>query len=237
MIAYLKKKLRHYLLRNDHSAQFYSQGGEDAILYGIFLKKLQSGKKGFFIDVGAYHPIIHSNTYRLYLNGWRGINIDANPGSMKPFRKQRPQDLNLEIGVGLQNELTPFYILGANSTMNSFSKENLEVHGMGEVIATEVVVQMKTLESLLDEHLEVGKKIDLLNVDVEGFDNEVLKSNNWNKYLPGVVIVEIACRDIDDVKENQSARLLLDLNYNIVAKNVLKKNLASVFFVHKDYEY
>ena len=56
----------------------YSQEGEDMILGKIF-----SGQKhGFYVDVGAHHPLRFSNTYLFYLKGWRGINIDAMPGSM-----------------------------------------------------------------------------------------------------------------------------------------------------------
>ena len=237
MIKYLKKSLRHYLKLFDHSTNFFSQGGEDAILYGIFLKKLKSGKKGFFVDVGAYHPFIHSNTYRLYLNGWRGINVDANPGSMELFNKHRPRDINIEVGVGNSYELVPFYILGEKSTMNSFSKNHLKDHGMAGAIAKEISVPMRSLESLLDEYSDAFEKIDLLNIDAEGWDYEVLRSNNWVKYRPGVVVVEVACQDLEDLKESESVQLLLNLNYKIVAKNVLKKDLASVFFVNEDYPY
>jgi hypothetical protein len=35
-----------------------------------------------------------------------------------------------------------------------------------------------------------SKEIDLLSIDVEGFELEVLKSNNWNKYKPKIIILE-----------------------------------------------
>lgn len=237
MIRSLKKRIRHFLLSNDFTTDFYSQGGEDAILHGIFLKKLNSGKKGFFVDVGAFHPFLHSNTYRLYLNGWRGINIDANPGSMKLFTKHRPQDMNLEFGIGNNNESATFYILGVKSTMNSFSKDHFKIHGMAEATAKEIPLQMRSLESVLDEYSHSFEEIDLLNIDAEGWDFEVLRSNNWKKYRPGVVVVEITCQGLEDVKQSETARLLLNQNYRIVAKNVLKKNLASVFFVDENYDY
>ena len=54
---------------------------------------------GFYVDVGAFHPTLFSNTYFFYLNGWRGLNIEARPGSKQLFDKLRPKDINVEIGV------------------------------------------------------------------------------------------------------------------------------------------
>ncbi len=56
----------------------YSQFWEDMLLNFYFLRQQQ----GFYIDIGAYHPIQLSNTYHFYKRGWREINIDATPGIM-----------------------------------------------------------------------------------------------------------------------------------------------------------
>ena len=73
----------------------YSQEGEDIILARIFGKQ----QNGFYVDVGAHHPYRFSNTYFFYKRGWKGINIDAMPGSMKIFNKYRPRDKNIEAGI------------------------------------------------------------------------------------------------------------------------------------------
>jgi len=73
----------------------FSQEGEDLILGRVFEGK----SDGFYVDVGAHHPTLYSNTYYFYLRGWRGINIDAMPGSMTAFKAGRPRDINLEIAV------------------------------------------------------------------------------------------------------------------------------------------
>ena len=70
----------------------YSQNGEDLILNRF----LENKKNGFYIDIGAHHPIRFSNTYLFYKKGWRGINIDAMPGSMDLFNKIRSRDINIE---------------------------------------------------------------------------------------------------------------------------------------------
>src|SRR3989344_4572766 len=72
----------------------YSQSGEDMILRSIFDDK----KEGFYVDVGAFHPKLYSNTYYFYKRGWRGINIEPNPGANFGIRKG---DINLKCGIGL----------------------------------------------------------------------------------------------------------------------------------------
>ncbi len=49
----------------------FSQFGEDAMLQSY----LRDGP-GFYVDVGSGSPTEGSNTYALYLRGWRGILID-----------------------------------------------------------------------------------------------------------------------------------------------------------------
>src|SRR5580658_8816405 len=77
----------------------FSQEGEDMILASFFEGK----KNGFYVDVGAHHPKRFSNTHHFYIRGWRGINVDATPGSMKLFRRTRPDDINIEAAVSDQS--------------------------------------------------------------------------------------------------------------------------------------
>lgn len=233
----IKKKVKNFIFLRLSDSQFFSQGGEDAILKGIFYKKIKRGEKGFYVDVGAYHPHIYSNTYLFYLQGWRGINIDANPGSMQEFRKKRGRDINLELGINDVNGSSTFYVLDEESTMNSFSVKNLSEHNMLKSVKKKVKITTETLESVFNRFSKHFDEIDFLTIDVEGMDQKVLESNNWLKYKPKVVVIEMECSDIDDVRLHESSLFLKKNNYKIVAKNLLRKNLASVFFVLNDYEY
>ena len=76
------RRLESFLTWDPWINYSYSQEGEDMILKESYLKI-----KVVFIDVGAHHPKRFSNTYLLYRKGWKGINIDALPGSMKLFNK------------------------------------------------------------------------------------------------------------------------------------------------------
>ena len=57
------------------------------------------------------------------------------------------------------------------------------------------------LSKILDTHLK-NNEIDFLDIDVEGMDLDVLKSNNWLKYRPKLILVEILDNNLDNIKKN-----------------------------------
>src|SRR3954447_19241521 len=73
----------------------FSQEGEDLLLARMF----EHQRRGLYVDVGAHHPRRFSNTHLLPARAWRGINIDATPGSIVAFRRERPRDINLEVAI------------------------------------------------------------------------------------------------------------------------------------------
>lgn len=204
----------------------WSQEGEDLILKRIF----ENQTEGFYIDVGAHHPKRYSNTYSFYRRGWRGINIDAMPGSMNLFKYVRKRDINLEHGVGPEEGSIEYYIFN-DAALNGFSKE-LSLSRDSEKNEYSIVDTIKTpisrLDKILDAHLDKGQSIDFLSVDVEGFDLEVLKSNNWKLYRPKIVIVEVLGSSIEEILHTEIYNFLLSKNYEAIAKTI-----NSVFFSDK----
>src|SRR5437879_2682243 len=96
----------------------FGQEGEDLIL-----DRLMGGRtKGFYVDIGAHHPIRFSNTYLFSKRGWHGINVDAEPGSMALFRKMRPRDINIESGVGERAGTMLFYRFN-EPALNTFDEK------------------------------------------------------------------------------------------------------------------
>ena len=163
----------------------FSQVGEDVILGGFMTQK----QKGFFVDIGAFHPYMLSNTFRFYRNGWSGINIDAAPGSMEAFKKLRPRDINIEAAISETPEQLTYYYLGAGNSMNTFSKEFLTKLGAESQIKKEIAIITKRLDSILEQHTG-GREINVMSIDVEGLELSVLKSNNWDKFRPQLILLE-----------------------------------------------
>jgi len=204
----------------------YAQEGEDMILDRIF-----EGKHGgFFIDVGAHHPIRFSNTYKFYRKDWRGINIDAMPGSMDIFAKIRPLDINLETPVSDKEETLPFYVFN-EPALNTFSNEvAAERSKKPEYQVVNIFnITTKTLASILEEYLPENKRIDFLTIDAEGFDFQILQSNNWEKYKPSIVLIE-SDLPLAEMHRSPINQLMTNHGYEVFAKTV-----KTYFFKEKSF--
>jgi FkbM family methyltransferase len=215
-------KLKRFLRRNLEKFNFieiqtvcFSQEGEDLILEEYF----QGVNKGFYIDIGAYHPIRYSNTYKFYLKGWHGINIDARPGSMQIFKKVRPKDINLEIAIGNRSECLKYYMFD-EPALNGFSKEISEERDRDfhfNILKT-VDINLERLEVILDNFLPENTEIHFLSIDVEGLDYEVLLSNNFNKYRPKMILVETSVISEGLAFDSEINLFLNENGYSLVAK-------------------
>jgi FkbM family methyltransferase len=196
----------------------YSQEGEDLVLARIFEGKTT----GFYVDVGAHHPLRFSNTYLFYRRGWRGINIDATPGSMQEFRRMRPHDINIEALISSDHGSASFFLfnepaLNTGSAKLAYQRPS---ENASYQVVDKVVLETRSLSEILDAHLPNGQKIDFLNVDAEGADLSVLKSNNWDRYQPTYILAELLDTEFKSVKDHKIALYLQRQGYYPSAKFV-----------------
>lgn len=211
----MKQDIRYYLQKKIS----YSQYGEDLLIKALF----ENQPPGFYVDIGAHHPFRFSNTYIFYKEKWRGINIDPQPGTKKKFDFFRPKDINLEFGVASTEGVLTYYMFD-EPALNGFSKDlSLSRHSTTKdgyhIIGTKDVPILR-LDTILDKYLPVKTNIDFLTIDVEGLDLEVLKSNNWEKYRPTVVIVEEFGLNINKLANSVIYKFLTSLNYELVSKTM-----------------
>lgn len=194
----------------------FSQEGEDVVLdelagYGRVAN-------GLWVDVGAHHPWRFSNTAIFCLRGWRGINIDANPGSKKLFDKQRPRDINIETAVGDSEEKKTYYIYN-DTALNSIDRDRrVELAETSFKLLQTITVRIARLESILDEHIKELPPANFLSVDVEGFDLQVLRSNNWERYPFAWVLTECDGKDVISTLRSETYSYLSNLGYELRAK-------------------
>jgi FkbM family methyltransferase len=203
----------NYLMsfRRDH----YSMEGEDVLLAKIFDGKTTPG---FYVDVGAYHPMAASNTYLFYQRGWRGINIDPVPGAGALFQKRRPRDVNLEIGIS-DKPGTLNYFMFDSAAENTFSEEQRDfVLAQGRELLRTVPVRVERLDTVLSSHVPPNTTIDFMDVDVEGHELEVLDSNDWTRFRPSVLCMEMLMVRADEVSDHPVGRFLANIGYRFFAK-------------------
>jgi len=198
---------------SQHNLSF-SQEGEDMILRRFFERQ----KNGFYVDVGAHHPQRFSNTYFFYLKGWSGINIDPIPDSMKLFNKLRSRDTNLEIGISESKKSLNYYIFNEQA-LNTFSKELADQRPAPYEIVEEKQIETYPLAEILNQYLPSKQRIDFLSVDVEGLDVEVLKSNNWEKYRPHIILAEaLRMGSLEEALNSEVSVFLQQQGYQLIAK-------------------
>lgn len=170
----------------------YAQHGDDLMLVNIF--SLLHIDKPSYLDVGAHHPVNISNTKLLYDRGSRGVNVEANPNLIKEFELQRPEDINLNVGVATESGIKTFYMYDDKSGRNTFSEE--ETRSLEGVMTVRTAIQLPvvTLNHIVDTHCG-GRFPDLLSIDIEGLDFDVLTQTDFRASYPKVIIVEVRRHD------------------------------------------
>lgn len=209
-----------------YSRRSFSQEGEDLILDRFFG---QSKKAGFYVDVGAHHPVRFSNTYLFYRQGWRGVNIDALPRSMALFDKLRPRDINLECAISDTVGDLPYFMF-REPALNTFSEELADEYiNNNQAFLRKELLPLSPLAEILAQYLEPGARIDFMSVDAEGLDMKVLMSNDWNKFRPEVVLVESLGFDLTAPEGHEVNQFMTGQGYSLFAKTI-----NTLFFQRKN---
>lgn len=208
-------------VRRDHFGSSrrvsYAESGEDLLLASLLG---EDRRDGFYVDVGANHPRRFSNTCYFYRRGWHGINIDPLPGMKRLFDLYRPRDVNLQCAIAREQGMMTYYMFD-DSPFNGCSAELSAYRAdvQGHLQIGQVQVPTVTLRHVLEENLPTGTEIDFLSVDVEGMDLDVLLSNDWSKYRPRFILVEIK-GGLDEVQADPIHAMLTEHGYRLQGKTV-----------------
>lgn len=196
----------------------FSQAGEDRVVR--FLFDVLGISHPSYLDVGAYHPFHLSNTALLHLSGSRGVNVEPDPRGVELFRRHRPEDVTLGVGVGPTSGELAFYRL-SNPTLSTFDRDAAEqavASGAGRIEIVEVLpVPVRTVADVLTE---LGARPDFLSLDAEGLDRDILRTLPTWPARPVVVCVELlryAGTLADATREEGLLEDMSELGYDLVA--------------------
>jgi FkbM family methyltransferase len=163
----------------------YAQNLEDYYLSRAF----EGQETGFYIDVGAGHPVAGNVSCWFYLHGWRGIVVEPQENLLELYSRIRPRDIREGCALGTQAGEVSFHQFGRLHGFSTVVAETAEAAaGFGDPFQTRRV-RMDTLAALCTRHGVA--QIDFLKVDVEGAEGDVLAGNDWTRFRPRVVICEI----------------------------------------------
>lgn len=163
----------------------YAQNHEDVVLARAFA----GVDDGFYVDVGAGHPVYDSVTKYFYDLGWRGINVEPLAEEIKLLDEDRPRDVNLEVALAERPGTAEIYAGPSenrgSSTLDADLVETYRAQGQDFEKRT---VAVSTLQAVLEEHAD--RPVDFLKIDVEGHEDRVLAGVDLSAWRPRVVVVE-----------------------------------------------
>jgi len=163
----------------------YAQRYEDLHLWRCFGGETQ----GFYIDVGAGHPVYDNVSFLFYLNGWRGISVEPNPALAALERAVRPRDVLYEGLAGEAPGEATLYL-------------QREFHGLSTTIPAQAQIAEKELGRSAEPlrrpvttlaalcATQAPPQIEFLKVDVEGAETEVLRGADFARFRPKVIVIE-----------------------------------------------
>ena len=198
---YFYKKLK--IFRNSSKNEHLGEFGEDIFIRRFF----KNEKKGFYVDIGCYHPIKGSLTYYLFKEGWKGLNVDLSKISVDLFKTARPNDHNINAAVTDFNGETFYYENGAINQQNSLTLDSDK---------KKIKIQAYKLETLLN-NLSISN-IDYLNIDVEGGDFKVISSLDFSKYKPKLISIEQNIYNSEKIIKSNCHEFLTKKNYFLASK-------------------
>lgn len=196
----------------------YSHWGEDQIVRWLFTNH----PTGFYVDVGAYHPTLYSNTKLLADRGWRGVNVDCNPAMIEFHRQLRPNDTNVHAAIAREEGTVTLYLFDDWASSNTISASFAEqiTRSQDVPVKRELAVPAMPLRALFDRYVPAGTGIDFLNIDIETVDVEALESNDWSRYRPLVIAIEDLYFSFDAPDQSPSYRLLRSLEYRAISRSI-----------------
>lgn len=180
--------------------------------------------KGIFFDVGAFEPIRISNSHHFHLHGWDVYSFEANPNKIPLLRQHRSHVFNYAITNQDSDKPLPFEnVIVRNDWTASYSAIKVsdkykKIFGWNDsqYKVETIQVKQKTLNTIIQEEIPNLSHIDIMSLDVEGYELECLQGLDLTKYPPKVIVLENADHDksIRDHLEKNGYVLDKQVSYN-----------------------
>ena len=203
------------IYKNKKPNSHYAEFAEDVMVNRI-LKKI---KKGFYVDIGAYHPYKGSLTYNLYNRKWNGMNLDISKSSIDLFNIARPNDININCAISEFNGETYYYENSPINQQNSLIPQDDN--------QKKIKIQSYKLSEILK--MQNINSVDYINIDTEGNELEVLMGIDFSKINPILFTIEDNSFDLNNEIKKKKIIFLKEKNYELI--NIIG---VTMFFVKKD---
>ncbi|HET7193934.1 MAG TPA: FkbM family methyltransferase [Nocardioides sp.] len=193
----------------------YSQFGEDITAANL----LRNVKSGFYVDIGAHHPLRHSNTALLHMKGWQGVTLEPNLEGFRAFKRFRPHAINVRAAIHNEADSVTLYKFRGGLSSTTMEERAESLRESKEPVGEEVVPALK-LNDVFDRYVPEGVHVNYLSVDIEGYDTEAILAFDLATYQPDVVCIEIHRPDMLALGENAAVKYMTEHGYQLFAINI-----------------
>ena len=177
---------------------------------------LRDIKLGFYIDVGANDPIKFSVTKSFYDRGWSGINIEPLKACYNELVLERTRDINENCAVSNEAGVLEYYESYPDNMFSTFDKSIIPNYIKKGMKFEKTQVEVKTLNQILEVHRSKFIDIHFLKIDVEGFEEQVIKGIDLLKYRPWIISIEISIsKDLTYLKILEESGYILAFSDNL----------------------
>lgn len=209
----------------------YSQAGEDQLVRYLF--QSMGITNPTYLDIGANHPYICSNTFLFYSRGSKGVCIEPDEDCFSLLKKSRKRDTLLQAAVSSTPGTAELYVFPDPYTgWNTLSKTEAESRAQqtGVPIRKVLPIPVLHINDVMSKYFNPHPNF--LSLDVEGLDLEILQSIDFTKYRPEVICVETVTFSMQQEEQKISAiaGFLLSKDYFIFGDTHI-----NTIFCHKDF--
>jgi FkbM family methyltransferase len=232
----IKSELHNILVSLSFGLEFksFSQAGEDTIIRSLLKTYPLKLNEVSYLDIGARHPTVGSNTFLFYCYGSKGVCVDADKTFISLIHKQRPRDKVLNVGIanGVEKTGTLYFMEGGGSTFDKTEAEHRLEYGTAKIIDT-LEVPLFHINELIEKNFDSFPVF--LSIDIEGLDLSVLKSLDFDTYPIPIICAETCIYSESHIrpKDTSIEDFLISTGYEIYADTYINTIFVNKKWLHK----
>lgn len=194
----------------------------------IIGKRLR-GRDAFFMQIGANDGVRSDPIHELIISqpGWKGLFVEPFGPAFEQLKENYDngqQYIFENVAIGTKAGKQPFFFVSEAAKeigewpywidqLGTFDREHINRHFGGKLdpYIVEEMVECCTLPQMFEKHSITN--VDLLQIDVEGFDFEIVKQIEFDKIRPGIIIFEH--QHLSEEAKDSADELLVENGYKV----------------------